>query len=314
MITPRGKFDLHILKDYLKIHGQTHDYKIPFKGVTKIFLLPHVDKIHIAFVLGIEPPIRQGNTSYPFLVFQIKQEVETTIKLNLPKEEIERNKILKSPLEDSLKGNLYDIVAKLFKSIIGVNIIIPGNFRSSKSNPSIRCSLKANEGFLYPLERGIIFIHKPVVYIKLEDINYVECVRVSESLQKSFDLNIYSKKNNESFQFLGILREEYDFILKYLALKKIKVKSIEEGTNKIIEVSATNKTVTSRRKKHMEENNNIELPSDEESVDENYNSDDMDVDDKGDDDDSEESGSENNKKVKEKSSDKKHKKKKKDTK
>ena len=279
LITPRGKFDLHIFKDYLKIHGQTHDYKIPFKGITKIFLLPHVDKIHIAFVLGIEPPIRQGNTTYPFLVFQIKQEIESTIKLNLPQDEEERKKFLKSPLEgNSLSGNVYDIMAKLFKAIIGINIVIPGNFRSSKNNPSIKCSLKANEGFLYPLERGLIFIHKPVVYIKLEDINYVECVRVTEH-QKSFDIMIYTKKNNESYQFLGILREEYDSIVKYLALKKIKVKSIEEGTHKIIEVTGVAKSsVTSRRKKHLEENNLLELPSSESEFDDNYNSEEMDVD------------------------------------
>ena len=192
LITPRGKFDLHIFKDYLKIHGH--------------------------------------------------------------------------------------IMAKLFKAIIGINIVIPGNFRSSKNNPSIKCSLKANEGFLYPLERGLIFIHKPVVYIKLEDINYVECVRVTEH-QKSFDIMIYTKKNNESYQFLGILREEYDSIVKYLALKKIKVKSIEEGTHKIIEVTGVAKSsVTSRRKKHLEENNLLELPSSESEFDDNYNSEEMDVD------------------------------------
>jgi structure-specific recognition protein 1 len=286
LITPRGKFDLHILKDYLKIHGQTHDYKIPFKGITRIFLLPHVDKIHIAFVLGIEPPIRQGNTSYPFLVFQLKKELVITVNLNLPKDSEERKKILVSPLEgESLTGNAYDVIAKLFKAIIGTNIIIPGNFRSSKNNPSIKCSLKANEGFLYPLERGMIFIHKPVVYIKLEDVSYVECVRVTESVQKSFDLHVHTNKNNEKFQFSGILREEYDSIIKYLALKKIKVKSIEEGTHKIVEVNVSNtKTITSRRQKHLLENNNLELPSDESEFDDNYNSEEeMDVDEESED-------------------------------
>ena len=229
MITPRGKFDLYLLKNVLKIHGPSHDYKISYKNISKAFLLPKPDGVHFAFVVGLTNPLRQGNTTYPFLVFQFKKQNEKVVELNLPEDENERQSILKSDIDSVLKGELFDIVAKLFKSIMGVSVIIPGSFRSSKGASCIKCSLKANEGYIYLLERGIIFIHKPVVYVGLEDIRQVEFSRISESSvqQRTFDLTI--KRRNEDTQFLGIEKNELEPLTKYFANKKIIIKSNDGG-------------------------------------------------------------------------------------
>ncbi len=229
MITPRGKFDLYMLKNVLKIHGPSHDYKISYKNISKIFLLPKSDGTHCLFVVGLNNPVRQGNTTYPYLVFQFKNKNEKTITLNLPEDEEERNAIVKSKIDKELTGELFDIVAKLFKSIVGIPIIIPGNFRSSKSASCIKCSLKASEGYLYPLERGLIFIHKPVVYIGFEEIKHVEFSRISESSmqQRTFDLTII--RRGEEAQFVGIEKNEVDSLTKYFSNKKIKIKSNDGG-------------------------------------------------------------------------------------
>ena len=31
----------------------------------------------------------------------------------------------------------------------------------------LKCSIKANEGMLFPLKSSLIFVHKPVIHIKL---------------------------------------------------------------------------------------------------------------------------------------------------
>lgn len=237
MITPRGKFDLYMMKNLLKIHGPSHDYKIPYKNISRSFLLPKPDGHHIMFVVGLISPLRQGNTQYPFLVFQFKNKVHKEIILNLPEDENERKAIFKSELTSPLTGELFDIVAKLFKSMIGVGIIIPGSFKSSGGQlSSIKCSLKANDGYLYPLEKCLIFIHKPVVYIPHEDIRHVECSRVHESnMHKSFDLNIVTKK--EEIQFLGIERSEFEALSNYFSNKKIKIKSTDNGN--VVEIKPT---------------------------------------------------------------------------
>ena len=78
------------------------------------------------FVLGLDKPVRQGNTSYHYLVMQVKKDVKESVKLRLPPEQLEQQ--LNEKLKEEYEGNVHDVVAKVFKSIIKINIIIPGDF------------------------------------------------------------------------------------------------------------------------------------------------------------------------------------------
>jgi structure-specific recognition protein 1 len=94
----------------------------------------------------------------------------------------------------------------------------------------VKCNLKASDGVLYPLERGLIFIHKPTVYISLEDIKQVDVDRVSElSTQRTFDIKVITKK--EEYQFNGLEKEDYEPITKYFSNKKVKLVNSEQGNN-----------------------------------------------------------------------------------
>ena len=55
---------------------------------------------------------------------------------------------------------------------------MPGNFKSSTEHCCVKCNVKAQEGLLYPLHKSLIFVTKPVVYIKIEDLSRVEFHRV----------------------------------------------------------------------------------------------------------------------------------------
>lgn len=79
------------------------------------------------FVIGLDKPLRQGNTTYPYLVMQFKKEQKETIKLKLTPEQIAEQ--YEDKIKETYDGHLYDTVAKLFKAIIKVNIIIPGDFQ-----------------------------------------------------------------------------------------------------------------------------------------------------------------------------------------
>jgi structure-specific recognition protein 1 len=66
------------------------------------------------------------------------------------------------------------VISKLFKELIKINILIPSEFKSNNKDDAIKCSVKAYDGYLYPLKSSIIFIHKPVIYMKHQEIKYVE--------------------------------------------------------------------------------------------------------------------------------------------
>ena len=270
-VIPRSKFDIYFFKDSLKIHGQSHNYQILIKKIIKVLLVPKIDGHFSFLVIKLKSPITQGNTSYPFLIFQIVPDNEITVDLVVPEDDGEIKKKLEN-LDNPMEGKTIDVIAKLFKNILGKELIIPSKNATFSKGPFIKCSYKANDGALYFLEKTILFIHKPVLDIEYDSIKEIELARIHESglQQRSFDITIKLKsekekeKENVSYQFSGLDREEMDNLQKYLETKKIKLKSVDEDNNNIDIPNIT----TRKRAPVNEEIPN--LPSEDELGDDDY--------------------------------------------
>lgn len=65
------------------MRGKTYDYKISYESVKKVMMLPKPDEQHMLLVFGLDPPLRQGQTTYPFLVMQLRKEEEVTLEMNM---------------------------------------------------------------------------------------------------------------------------------------------------------------------------------------------------------------------------------------
>jgi structure-specific recognition protein 1 len=83
LTTPRGRYDIDMFNTFLRLRGKTYDYKINYEQVVKLFLLPKPDDAHVLFVVGVDPPLRQGQTRYGFLVVQFNREEEMEVELNI---------------------------------------------------------------------------------------------------------------------------------------------------------------------------------------------------------------------------------------
>ena len=262
-IIPRGKFDIYFLKNSLKIHGQSHNYKTDIKNIEKVFLVPKVDGHFSYLILRLKSPLKQGNTSYPFVIFQIKNENEIIVDLQIPEDDEDVKKNL-DEVPNPLEGSTIDVFATLFKYIVNKNLIIPtSNFTFSKG-PFVKCSYKANDGVLYFLEKSMLFVHKPVLDISHESIREIDLARINESglQQRSFDMTIKLKK--ESYQFSGLDREEIDKLQEYIKAKKIKLNSVDENNNNI-----DMPNYSTRRRAPVEEEA-MDLPSEKELGDDDY--------------------------------------------
>lgn len=223
LLVPRGNYVFNLYSNYLKLHGKTHDYKILFKDINRAFLLPKPDGLHMMYVISLRSPLRQGQTAHNYCVIQFKKEREESLKLNISEEEI--NKKYGKELNQELEGPLYDILSRLFKSLIKISIIVPSGFKSEKDTDAVKCSSRAQDGYLYPLLKSFLFVHKPVAYIRHDDIKYLEFNRISEfaAAGRSFDINIVAKDN--SYSFTGISKAEYKPLVEYLLTKNIKVRN-----------------------------------------------------------------------------------------
>lgn len=172
----------------------------------------------------MDPPLRQGQTKYPFLVFQFVREEEIDVDLNLEDEALDEK--YENKLQKHYDAPTYEVVSNVFRALTGRKVTVPGSYRSHHGANALKCSMKANEGFLYPLEKSILFIPKPPTFIPLNEIGIVTFSRVGQSggSSRTFDMKFNMKSGND-IQFSSINREEYANIEDYLKQKKIKIKS-----------------------------------------------------------------------------------------
>ncbi|KAG8774406.1 FACT complex subunit, partial [Serendipita sp. 397] len=225
--TPRGRYDIHMFPNFLRLHGKTYDYKVPYNTISRLFLLPRADEQNISLVVNLDPPIRQGQTRYPFLVLVFSRDEAMTAELNLDEETLStkyEGKLAKS--HDSLA---HQVVSNVFRGLIGKNIARPSpNFAARSQDPShpVKCSMKAIQGELYFLEKSIFFLSKQPYLINYNDIYNIVFTRLGGGMAsgKTIDLRIEPKAGSD-VTFSSIAKGEKDQIEEFLTSKNIRVKT-----------------------------------------------------------------------------------------
>ncbi|KAJ3056164.1 FACT complex subunit [Rhizophlyctis rosea] len=232
-ITPRGRFEIDFHATFLRLRGKSHDYKILYSSIQTLFLLPKPDELHHMLVIGLDPPVRQGQTRYPFLVFQFSNEDEVETNLNLDDETLTSK--YEGKLQKSYDGPMYEVVTDVLKGLSGKKVTeSKGTFRSAQAHDGIKCSLKAHEAFVFPLDKSILSIPKPTMHLLHADISAVTFSRVGatagSNALKTFEIRI-EMRNSPDIQFSSIARTEADPLQQYFRSKKIKIQSemAEEG-------------------------------------------------------------------------------------
>ncbi|GAW06496.1 SSrecog-domain-containing protein [Lentinula edodes] len=223
VLTPRGRYDVVMFKDFLRLRGKTYDYKIMFAKIARLFLLPKDDQ-HVLFIFGLTEPLRQGQTGYQYLVMQFNREEETTAELNMTDEEIAEY----DKLHKNYECPTYEVVSSLFRALAQKKIIGSGTFQSRDGHPGIKANLKAVQGDLFMLEKYVFFVSKQPTLIELSDIHQVVFSRVGASMgaaaARTFDLKIVTKSGPE-YTFSSINKEEHEPTESYFKDKKIRIKN-----------------------------------------------------------------------------------------
>ncbi|XP_065345352.1 FACT complex subunit Ssrp1 isoform X2 [Cloeon dipterum] len=220
-LTPRGRYDIKVFPTFFQLHGKTFDYKIPMSTVLRLFILPHKDGRQMFFVASLDPPIKQGQTRYHFLVFSFGPDEETTIDLPMSEEELKEK--YDGKLSKELSGSTCEVLSKIMKCMTGRKITMPNTFVGHSGTPAVGCSYKAAAGYLYPLERGFIYVHKPPVHIRFEEIMSVNFARSGGST-RSFDFEV-ELKSSITHTFSSIEKDEYTKLFDFIQNKKLHIKN-----------------------------------------------------------------------------------------
>lgn len=239
-LTPRGRYAIELYDWFLRLRGQKYDYKIKYDDINRLFLLPKPDEVHMAFVIALDKPIRQGQQRYQYLVLQATKDPDE-VTVNLEEETLQKE--YGGELQPVMRGSLSNLVAKTFKVIAKKKVFIPGKFANANQQACIKCAYRANEGLLYPLEKQFVFIHKPPILVRFNEIESVEFQRYAggQGSTRNFDLCVNLKVSAmpagsgiKEYTFMGIDRTEYTGIYNFLSGKKIKIKNLE-GVGAVVE-------------------------------------------------------------------------------
>ncbi|CAN6442317.1 unnamed protein product [Victoria cruziana] len=224
ILTPRGRYYIELHMSFLRLQGQANDFKIQHSSIVRLFQLPKSNQPHVFVIVTLDPPIRKGQTLYPHIVMQFDRDTVTENTLSIS-ENLLKTKY-KDRLEASYKGLIADIFIQILKGLSGAKVTRPGKFRSAQAGLAVKSSLKAEDGILYPLEKGFFFLPKPPTLILHDEIEYVEFERhgAGGTVMSShyFDL-LVKLKSEQEHQFRNIQRNEYHNLFDFIRSKGLKI-------------------------------------------------------------------------------------------
>ncbi|KAI1916133.1 FACT complex subunit [Ophidiomyces ophidiicola] len=302
-LTPRGRFDIDMYENSLRLRGKTYDYKIQYQSIKKFFLLPKNDDTHTLITLGLDPPLRQGQTRYHFLVMQLKLDDEYNLDLNMTDELLQTR--YKDKLQAHYEEPIHQVITKVFRGLSGKKVILPSKdfirsaqthcrngennsapsesfkrirIRNTNSQSShhqhsgIKCSIKANEGLLFCLDKSFMFVPKPATYIQIENISVITMSRVggAVSTSRTFDITM-TLKGGGDHQFININREEQQPLEEFFKAKNIRFKNeMAEDASALIAEALDNDELMDSSEDDVAGANRGSADEDEESVDEDF--------------------------------------------
>ncbi|KAF2815882.1 FACT complex subunit pob3 [Mytilinidion resinicola] len=273
-LTPRGRFDIDMYEKSFRLRGKTYDYKIQYEAIKKFMLLPKPDDVHMLITVGLDPPLRQGQTRYPFLVMQFKRDEEIVLDLNLTEEVIEGK--YKDKLKSHYEAPIATVVSDIFRGLTNKKITKPStSFTSHHGQNGVKCSVKANEGHLYCLDKAFMFVPKPATYISIENVASITMSRVGGAMaaSRTFDITVTMKGGAGEHQFSNINREEQGPLENFFRAKSIKTKNEMIDDSSAIIAAAMQDAELASSEDDRVVNNRGSADEDDESVDEDFQAD-----------------------------------------
>ncbi|CAM0957468.1 unnamed protein product [Alopecurus aequalis] len=225
VLTPRGRYIVELHMSFLRLEGQANDFKIQYSSILRLFL----NDPRTFLVITLDPSIRKGKRLYPHVVIQFMTEAVATTQLSLSEEVLAEK--YKDRLQSSYNGLEHEVFSKILRGLSGAKVTRPSTFRTCQDRCAMKSSLKAEDGLLYPLEKGFFFLPKPPTLILHEEIEYVEFeshdAGGASMSSHYFDLLI-KLKNDQEHLFRNIQRNEYPNLFNFVRSKHLKILTLGE--------------------------------------------------------------------------------------
>lgn len=224
---PRATMDVTLYGQQFKLVGPTYDFTVKYKSVTDMFLLPAFNHQNYV-VLAVDPPLRKGQTMYQHVIALFQQDDdEVQTKCTLPADFDDRFGQFKfkdkvQPVMNMTVEDTFVSLLRLFCSQPGkpMKVLKAGQFKDNADEfPFVKCSVGANTGSLYLLDKCFVFLEKPSIVIMYDDVDSITFDRKQKNAGNSFDLKIKqipskddqrSGKDGKALEFNLIPKKEFE--------------------------------------------------------------------------------------------------------
>jgi hypothetical protein len=207
-VEPRGKFKATISKGGLFLEGKQGSLFVNWSKIARSACIPNPQSSkkegEDILVFALSEPVKINNkdiTNFQWILNKSdKKVVEVTFNSN------------------NMQGTEAAIIPKLMKYLSGKSVDIPRPdlFSSkSKEKPFLPCYKGIQEGFVFPLKSGVIFI-KPLLYIPFNEIASVSAGRGgTQGVTRYIDL-VIETADEKQYEFSNIDRDELPSLNNYV--------------------------------------------------------------------------------------------------
>lgn len=171
-------------------------------------------------MIGLDQPLRHGQQLNYFLVFSIPKDLKV-----IPNLQPDKLEAFGMPADE--KQFVHVIIARLLKEHSGKTIVAPASeLKTTNGHSCVKAAYKAESGHLFPMKKSMLFVTKPVVWLRYDDIDRIEIVK-GISRARSFDIVVH-KTTTEEVEFKQIEGPDKDALIKFFRSVGVKLEGGEE--------------------------------------------------------------------------------------
>ena len=229
-VLPKNRYAVEMYEAYFRMIGTSQEFKVKYSDVSRYYMLekptghtsrsePDSDVHFFYFVICLERPVRLGQQSYAYLVWQTINE-ESEVAITLEEDEIEA-KYPGAGLKPSMEGALHKSIGKLFKVLSGKTVFAGSRkYRSAAGHQCVSCNLGQRNGVLYPNDKSFVFLHQPTMVIEYSEVAHVEFVKAQETRSFEFIVAKKASAGGKTFKFGAIEKKEFNALAEFVKSKE----------------------------------------------------------------------------------------------
>ncbi|KAK3269735.1 hypothetical protein CYMTET_21844 [Cymbomonas tetramitiformis] len=222
LISPRGKFKIGLFTDHLTLTNKNTELHVKYSSIANIAIIekPKEGQACVIAKLCSGSHLQHGKQTFPTILFQAK--LTATLDVAHPRP---------PPTDPNsrLQGPAAKVLSQALGLVTGKTVEAPDKqyFCAEGGAQSIGAHHKVNQGLLFPLRSGIIFLDRPALFLLATEVDYVDLGRANGA-SSTFDFRVVCK-DGADYDFSMLARAAQGPLTEFLTRRKYRMGAEQAG-------------------------------------------------------------------------------------